>query len=330
MQDILNVKDQIGEAGLKVKAVADSIYAQLGHWPNVISSLGGPANDIDTALYDVADALLTAANKLNDLNTTFDNLNGAVDTKINQLLQWASDSRAQIADAQAKAAAAVQRLNDLKNRVGDDYQGVVSIASDWATLKSNQALAAANQNMGTARDALQGQIDSARDDLNGVMTRLDNIKNRTGDDWANIKAQIESTSVAERPLWTDYTDSALAQAKSDATDKANAALAAANQNISDLDAKMADKINNSDGRIGDLENEFPLTTAALNKRIDDANQASTDKANAALAAANQNIATLQDKLTADESTVSDLKARVSKLETEINKVAPILDRIPKL
>jgi len=330
MQDILNVKDQIGEAGLKVKAVADSIYAQLGHWPNVISSLGGPANDIDTALYDVADALLTAANKLNDLNTTFDNLNGAVDTKINQLLQWASDSRAQIADAQAKAAAAVQRLNDLKNRVGDDYQGVVSIASDWATLKSNQALAAANQNMGTARDALQGQIDSARDDLNGVMTRLDNIKNRTGDDWANIKAQIESTSVAERPLWTDYTDSALAQAKSDATDKANAALAAANQNISDLDAKMADKINNSDGRIGDLENEFPLTTAALNKRIDDANQASTDKANAALAAANQNIATLQDKLTADESTVSDLKARVSKLETEINKVAPILARIPKL
>jgi chromosome segregation ATPase len=330
MQDILNVKDQIGAAGLKVKAVADSIYAQLGHWPNVISSLGGPANDIDTALYDVADALLTAANKLNDLNTTFDNLNGAVDTKINQLLQWASDSRAQIADAQAKAAAAVQRLNDLKNRVGDDYQGVVSIASDWATLKSNQALAAANQNMGTARDALQGQIDSARDDLNGVMTRLDNIKNRTGDDWANIKAQIESTSVAERPLWTDYTDSALAQAKSDATDKANAALAAANQNISDLDAKMADKINNSDGRIGDLENEFPLTTAALNKRIDDANQASTDKANAALAAANQNIATLQDKLTADESTVSDLKARVSKLETEINKVAPILDRIPKL
>jgi len=316
MQDILNVKDQIGEAGLKVKAVADSIYAQLGHWPNVISSLGGPANDIDTALYDVADALLTAANRLNDFSISYDNVAGAVDEKLNNLLQWAQDSQAKIVDAQAKAAAAVKRLDDLKNRVGDDYQGVVSIASDWATLKANQALAAANQN------------------ISAVTTRLDNIKNRTGDDWANIKAQIESTAVAERPLWTNYADGqagrAINTASADATEKANAALAAANQNISDLDAKLAAKIDSSDGRIGDLENKFPLTTAALNKRIDDANQASTDKANAALAAANQNLATLQDKLTADESTVSDLKARVSKLETEINKVAPILARIPKL
>lgn len=308
MQDILNVRDQIGQAGKSVQAMADSLYAQLKHWPNVLDSLSGPANNIDVVLYDVANALLTAANRLHDFSISYDNVAGAVDTKINQLLQWASDSRAAITDAQTKAAAAIKRLDDLKARAGDDYQGVVSIASDWATLKANAALAAANQN-----------IAQVRDDLQGVTNRLDNIKNRTGDDWANIKAQIESTSVAERPLW-----------QQDATDKANAALAAANQNISDLDGRMADKINSLDGRTGNLENQFPLTTAALNKRIDEANQASTDKANAALTAANQNIASLQGKLTTDEGTIADLKKRVSTLETEINKVAPILDRIPKV
>jgi hypothetical protein len=108
--------------------------------------------------------------------------------------------------------------------------------------------------------------------------------------------------------------------KAEATDRANAALAAANQNISAVDARLAAMIESSSGRTTDLENELPRTTAALNKRIDQANQAATDQANAALAAANQNILT----------TKAELDQRVRKLEVEIEKVAPVLARLPKI
>ena len=326
MQDIINVKEQIGNAGLKVDAIANSLYKTLGSWPNVISSLGGPANEIDVALFDVANALLTAANKLNDFSISYDNVAGAVDEKLNNLLQWAQDSQAKIVDAQANAAAAIKRLNDLKNRVGDDYQGVVSIASDWATLKANAALNAANQNIAQVQMDLNNAI-ASKVSQSDVDARVAAIINSSVDPrLTNLEYQL--------PLTTQ------------ALDKRISALEAWGAQIPSQD-DLAAYFKNLARPSNDGTWQFYLQNSLWNFRNkqagslewDPIHKEATDRANEALAAANQNIqkkldaanqtiAALQDNLTTDEGTISHIIARVQKLEAEMNKVAPILAKLP--
>jgi ABC-type transporter Mla subunit MlaD len=105
------------------------------------------------------------------------------------------------------------------------------------------------------------------------------------------------------------------------------------KDLQNFDAKLAEMIAGSNGRTTELENKLPKTTEALNKRVDEANQAATEKANAALAAANENITTvrteLEDRLRIETQLTSDLKRRMDRMELQIDKVAPLLAKIPK-
>lgn len=97
----------------------------------------------------------------------------------------------------------------------------------------------------------------------------------------------------------------------------------------------------------DVKNTLlPQTQAAIEKKYAEADAAvqaeaqriadrlSTDRANAALEAANSNLANvrnnLDDKILQNNVSLGDLDARVRLLETQIEKVAPVLSRLPKL
>jgi hypothetical protein len=198
-------------------------------------------------------------------------------------------------------------------------------AGEYADDRRNQATAWVTANVLPIANAAKTTADT----VSGKLTTLTS-------DFTTFKASVPGVADAAAVL------------------RANAAVAAANANASKLDAELARLIDSLTLRVGTGESgltgvkrtldEFrtaiavkvdgltgkvdlmPETTAALNRRIDQVEKVATEQANAALAAANENILT---KLSPMEELTTSLKTRMDRMELQIDKVAPILAKIPK-
>jgi hypothetical protein len=333
-------------------AGADFVRNTTDNLRHIVESGWMPGSIKDPYGYDALSRLDDLALKMYEIGRIALNLDDWITTQL----------QAPLAEARAWAAAAQTRLNNFKGQAGEEWTAITAwteqkahdyytAAIQWAdanaTTKANAALSSANQN-------IQAAANQAASQLNAYKVQVDN--------WANseVRPRLPTRTPAQqaeyfknraRPAYEESMEFFLQNSlwnlrnrqpgslewdgiARETTDKANAALEAANQNISNVDAKLAAMISDRDGRVADLENKLPLTTAALNQRIDEANQTATDKANAALAGANQNLATARDKLESEiadlQEAKNDLQARVRKMEAEIEKVAPVLARLPKI
>lgn len=307
---------------------------------------------------DLADRLKWVRDKINDAigqidaadgtldswKATLDGIPGLIEARVVALyIQIRDETLVQLrnlydTDINPRITEANTRLNGIRDKAGAEWDAI----SQEATDKGNAALAAANQNISTQIADIQAQVKDIQTQIAGMQAQVKDIQTRlpkrTPAEQAAYFKNLARPAYEEtmeffvqNSLWNlrNKTEGSLEwdPVAKEAKDRANAALAAANQNISGVDARLAKMIEDSNGRTTELENKLPLTSAALNKRIDEAEQAATDKANAALAAANENIVKVKDDL---NSKASDLDARLHKMEIEVEKVAPVLARLPAL
>lgn len=274
-----------------------------------------PSN-VRSAFQDVASKLLDVTAGIRGANTKIQDIQAKISDMywyFDQFDTWAFTQAVAGAAANQWAQEALSRLKNIRDGVGEDFAKIAQTAESWGAWGRDRA-----------NEFTVGKVNEAANVLRGEA--------------ANAYATLRSEADAKLTQAKQYVDQKVAGildlAKQDASSKANAALAAANQNLntraSDIDKQLADiigKLGKVDQRETDLENKLPLATDALNRRIDEANQSATDKANAALAAANLNIQGVRDKVTSELDNHDD---RIRKIEMEIEKVAPVLARLPSL
>jgi chromosome segregation ATPase len=294
------------------KAKLDEIKAKIGSAADGFAAL-------ERRMGEYADDRRNqAVAQLNEYKVQVDNwANAELRPRLNSLEQYRTDVEAYF-------------NNDLRPKVNSlraDVNNVGNVVNAMTNDRINAARAVA---------------DDARARVEGIYTKLP--KRTPEEQWAYFSNLARPTFeksmdfAVQNSLWNLRNKQAGSLEwdgiAKETTDKANAALAAATENARQFDAKLAEMIAGTNGRTTELENKLPLTTAALNKRVDESNQAATDQANAALAAANENITSvrtdLEDRLRIETQLTSELKSRMDRMELQIDKVAPLLAKIPKL
>lgn len=191
---------------------------------------------------------------------------------------------------------------------------------------------------------LENQLPATTNALNG---RIDDANQRVDTAISTLRGEMAAGD-----------QSILSQAQQNATKSANSLLEAVNRNIAQGDSNTLSQAQSMDQ--GVLSQAAEDAKAKANAALAAANQTTTDKAaatlnaakqdaankaNAALAAANQNISAVQkqvedtmaaqyDNLSARVTKLDDsdaqLAARIRNLEVQVEKVAPVLGRMPKL
>lgn len=310
-------------------------------------------SSVRSAFQDVASKLLSVCSDIRSANGHVQAVSarlGEINTKLTDFDAWAYTQAIIGANAQALAQNAQARLKNIRDRVGDEWASI----SGWV---ENRAGAYRDDAVNKATASLvnyAAQVDNwANSEVRPRLNALEAFK-------TSVESKLPKRTAAEqaayfqdlaRPAyektWEFFVQNSLWNLRNkmegslewdpiaaEAKSRANEVLEATNQNLNTsmarFDAKVAEIIDNLgkvDKRSSDLENQLPLTTDALNRRIDEANQSATDKANAALAAANLNIQGVRDKVTGE---LDDHDSRIRKIEMEIEKVAPALSRIPSL
>ncbi len=266
----------------------------------MLASLISGVNYALTTVQNVADVVDTSRSRIGSAESLLTTTKQRVDTTVAKLLDIDSTLAGLINNFKG--------LNDRENNFEANVlpqtkaalEGKINEAKQGATDKANAALQAANQNTAQAVATLQSQLDRSA---------------------------------------TDKANAALEAAKRDATSKVDAAAAALRNQFDGIATSK------SDSALQMANQNIQAARQDLQAKIDQANQGATDKANAALQAANSNIQnvkqTIQDqvgiqfgnldsRLTRAENLEADLKARVLRLEAQIEKVAPVLEKMPKI
>lgn len=340
------VRTGIGGIGTGLAGIINNKYVSGGLFDMIF--------DIKQAQGNVFSAMSTVMSKIVELDTTLNGwlaaLNGIPQKIEDRAAAYVLDANTRLANIRAgvgdeiaavnaRCAAYVadanQRLANIRAKTGAEWTSMTQAfptfayleqrAGEYADDRRNQATAWVTANVLPIANAAKTTADT----VSGKLTTLTS-------DFTTFKASVPGVADAAAVL------------------RANAAVAAANANASKLDAELARLIDSLTLRVGTGESgltgvkrtldEFrtaiavkvdgltgkvdlmPETTAALNRRIDQVEKVATEQANAALAAANENILT---KLSPMEELTTSLKTRMDRMELQIDKVAPILAKIPK-
>ena len=308
-------------SGRTIQAPLTAIFDAQGEVFAAVTTLMGKVDELNTFLSDKMAFLDEVKAKIGSAADGFEALERRMgeyaDDRRNQAVAQLNEYKTQVenwanAELRPRLNSLEQYRTDVENYFNQDLRPKVNSLRADVNNVGNVVNAMTNDRINAARAV----ADDARARVEAIYTKLP--KRTPEEQWAYFSNLARPTFeksmdwAVQNSLWNLRNNQAGSLEWDGIAEAANAAMAGATENASRLDAKLAEMIAGTNDRTLDIENnQLPKTTLALNKRIDEAKS------------------DLERKLSIETQISTELKRRMDRMELQIDKVAPLLARIPQ-